>query len=322
MRFSAIVARIAGSCMIMTFTLALCAHAATDTPLAVLMSCKGDITVSTASGETISATFGHQLQAGDVVKTGSDSSAEILFEDGNWIAIGAGSSLQIKEPKTSAPRTAAPKEKNFEVVQNFLKLKDSGGTSSIAGLRSGSQNAEISLESPCQTRVRNDRPEFHWIVSDPDLALCLTIYDENGIFWKTDLEPGSTTVPYPADAPALESGITYSWTIETTDPLLFPPLRSQAAFFEILGAEEENRLEQALVSLTADQKPSKSSHYLYKASLFFELNLVEDAIRETKLALEHDPGNTALHSILARLYAETGRNEDALREYNLILDKK
>lgn len=296
--------------------------AATDAPLAVLMVCKGEITISSPSGGSTTGTFGYQLQAGDIVNTGTDSSAEILFEDGNWIAIGAGSSMQIKAPKTTEPRASAPKEKNFEVVQNFIKLKDSGGTSSIAGLRSGGQETEISLDSPCQTRIRNSNVGFHWVASDPDLALCLTIYDENGIFWKTDIDPGVNSIPYPQEAPALEPDITYSWTVETTDPLVFPPLRSQAAFFEVLAADEEKELEQTLQSLAAEQKPSKTSYFLYKASLFFEHNLVEDAIRETKLALDHDPENTVLHSILARLYAESGRNKEALREYDLILDKK
>jgi hypothetical protein len=291
-------------------------------PLAVLMACQGDITVLKGNGEKAAAAFGYQLEAGDVVTTGAESSAEILFEDGNWIAMGAGSSMRIKGSKKRNDPAPAPKEKNFQVVQNFLKLKDSGGTSSLAGLRSGAQSKEISLESPCQTRIRGAQPIFLWTASDPELELCLTIYDENGIFWKADIENGDHSVTYPSDAPTLVPGVSYSWTVETTDPLLFPPLRSQAAFFELLAPEDEQHLANSLDALSNEKELSEASYHLYKASLFFEHQLLEEAIGETKMALERDPENTALHSILARLYAEAGRNQDALHEYDRLLDKK
>lgn len=293
-----------------------------EEPLAVLMSCKGEITVTTASGTAVPGSFGYKLQAGDVVTTGTGASAEILFKDGNWIAVGAGSSMQIKAPREAAPSTEPAREENFQVVQNFLKLKDSEGTSSIAGLRSGGKSTEIVLESPCQTKIRERAPRFSWKTADPELSLSLTVYDENGVFWKADVEQGADSLRYPPDAPALESGTTYSWTVETSDPLIFPPLRSQAAFFEILEQKEAGQLDQALNSLTARRNPGEATLYLCRASLYFDHNLFEDAIKETRMAIEHDPDNMSLHAILARLYAETGRNEAALNEYNLILERR
>lgn len=288
-------------------------------PLAVLMSCKGDISIVKSAGETVPGTFGLPLQAGDIVKTGEDSQAEILFEDGNWIQMGAGSSMQVKGSKNMPAEKT--EQKSFEVVQNFLKLKDSGGTSSLAGLRSGDTSKEIELESPCQTKIRVSDAGFRWIVSDSSMDLRLTIYNENGIHWTADIDGGASFLAYPSDAPPLVPGIAYSWTLETTDPLLFPPLRTQAAFFEILSPEEAEALEHSLSKLSQDRKPSEGTYHLMRASLFFDRGLIEEAISETKWAIESESGNSALHAILARLYAEAGRNEDAVEEYNRLLEK-
>jgi tetratricopeptide (TPR) repeat protein len=289
-----------------------------ETPLAVLMSCKGDVSVVKSSGETAKGAFGLQLQAGDVVKTGADAEAEILFEDGNWIQVGAGSSMQVKGSKKKP--SDVEEQQSFEVVQNFLKLKEAGGTSSLASLRSGDKPKGIELQSPCQTKIRGTGVSFHWLTSDPSLDLRLTIYDEDGVHWQTDISKGVDSLAYPSDAPTLIPGISYSWTLETTDPLMFPPLRTQAAFFEVLSPDEEQALDGSLPGITKDKKPSEASYHLMRASLFFSHDLIEDAISETKRALEITPDNTSLHAILARLYAEVGRNDAALNEYNHLLE--
>jgi Flp pilus assembly protein TadD len=123
---------------------------------------------------------------------------------------------------------------------------------------------------------------------------------------------------YPDDAPELTPGTAYSWTVETTDPLKFPPLRSQAAFFEVLAAEDDQKLAAALEDCSQDKgnETSESAKHVIRASLFFEYNCLDDAIAETKQAIAVDPENPALRSILARLYAQTGRSAEALDEYN------
>ncbi len=309
--------------LIIFFCVAAVASRAQE-PAAVLLACHGDVTVVRGGGE-IKGSFGLNLEPGDEIRTGPDSEAEIHFDDGNWVRIGANSSMQVKGPRGAANEKPAASgsmsAKSFETVQNFIKLKDSEGSSSMARLRSADKQPELRAESPRQTMVRG-RPTFEWTVSDPATELKLTVYNEEGVHWQQDVK-GSTTLTYPADAPALTPGVAYSWTLETTDPLRFPPLRSQAAFFEVLSAEDNESLDAAFGELTGDRagQTSESAAHVIRASLYFQYNLLDDAIAETKQAIAVDPENPALRSILARLYAQTGRPAEALDEYNKLLVK-
>jgi hypothetical protein len=166
--------------------------------------------------------------------------------------------------------------------------------------------------SPRQTRVRAARPTFHWKIEDAALELRLTVYHESGVHWQHDLS-GVTSIAYPADAPELKPGVSYSWTLETTDPLVSPPLRTSAVFFEVIAPEDAKSLESELATIDG-KKPGAVSYRLMRASLFFDRGLVEDAIGETQAAIAADPDNGTLHAILGRLYAETGRNTEAISE--------
>ncbi len=283
--------------------------AAEATPAAVLMSCSGEVTVVRAGGESVPGSFGMQLAAGDRVKTGAGAVAEIMLEDGTWLQMGASSGMQIKARPGTAPGEPAGHEKSFEVVQNFIKLKNTEGTSSLTGLR-GNDKGELVAVSPGQTRIRTDRPTFQWKIADPSAELKVTVYNETGVHWQRETK-GTTSLPYPSDAPPLTSGISWSWTVETNDPLVIPPLRSQAVYFEMISREETHMLDEALAAIDAEKKPGKSTYHLMRASLFFDRGLLEDAIAETLTALVADPDNESLHAILARLYAESGQPREA-----------
>ncbi len=287
--------------------------------MAVMMSCRGSVTIIKHGGAEVKGAFGSALEAGDVIKTGDDAQAEILFEDGKWIEIGSKSSMKMKGVKTSTPSVES-KEKSFQVVQNFLKLKDSSGTSSMVALRSGGKPDEIKALSPCQTRIRGGKPQFKWRA--PDTGLRLTIYDENGVFWKQDIRGSAGAASYPQDSRKLSPGVSYSWTLETTDPLQIPPLRSKAVFFEIISPEEEKALDAALKKISRNKTAGETGYHLMRASVFYNLHLLDDSIEETRNALAVNSNNPVLRSILARLYTETGRTDEALDEFNRLLDKQ
>jgi hypothetical protein len=291
------------------------------TPAALLLSCAGDVSIHRGDGTIVSGSYGLQLEAGDEVRTGTDASAEVHFENGTWIRLGPGSSLEVKGAASSKPREApARKSGDFESISDFLKLRDAEGVSTLAALRSGGKRPEIRLESPCQSRVRDGRPVFAWSASDSTAELRLKVYDDRGIRWQRDVK-GVHTIQYPADAERLVPGTTYSWTLETTDPLRFPPLRTQAAFFEIMPAEEEQELESSLAGVDRSSIPSESAYRIVLASIYFHHRLLGDAITQTVNALASDADNRALHAILAQLYAETGRPEEAMNEYNRLIER-
>jgi hypothetical protein len=289
-------------------------------PLAVLMSCSGPVAIHRGDDEVIKGSFGFALKVGDEVKTGEGGSAEILFEAGNWLQIGANSSIQIKGQRGNKPATEEPKAKevpSFEIAQNFLKLKDAEGTSALTGLRSGDKDQDLVALSPSQTKVRDGHPAFRWEIADPSTELRLTVYNDAGVHWQHDVS-GATSLEYPSDAPELSPGVTYSWTLETTDPLAFPPLRTTAAFFEIIASEQTAFVAESLERINSSTDMSENARHFMRASLYFNYGLLDDAITETSTALEDDPENESLRTILARLYEEAGRTKEAMDQYKAI----
>ena len=302
--------------------LAMCVpdNASCATPAALLLSCAGDVSVHRSDGTSVKGSYGLQLYAGDEVRTGTGGAAEVHFENGTWIKLGSGSSLEVKAGASKKTEEPAEKSGSFESISNFLKLRDAEGVSTLAALRSGGRRPEIRLESPCQTRVRGDHPVFAWSATDSTAELRLKIYDDRGIRWQRDIK-GAHTVQYPSDGEPLVPGTTYSWTLETTDPLRFPPLRTQAAFFDVMPPDEEQKLENAIKGINRSSIPSESAYRIVLASIYFDHRLLDEAISQTAVALAADPDNGALHAILARLYAETGRSEEAMSEYNRLIEK-
>ncbi len=292
-----------------------------DVPAAILLSCTGEVTVEKTAGGEIPGSFGLALNAGDVVKTGAESGAEIHFENGMWLQVGANSSMKIKSAATKDGQSGVEVGKeSFKVVQNMMRLKDPKGASSLAALRSAPGKPEIALVSPCQTKVLTANPVFTWESEDLNEELLLTIYDEKGICHETKVKGGSN-YEYPSGAPALEAGISYSWTIETTDPLRVPPLRSPAAFFEMVSKEETAQLDESLGKIDPKEIPNKATYHFLRASVYFEHGLLENAIDAMQQAMENGDGTKEMHSILARLYAEAGRPGDAMSEYDRIFEK-
>jgi len=290
--------------------------AAEEAPLAVLMARQGDVRVARAGGKELAGQFGMRLEGGDEIRTGAESSADIVFAAGNSIHLGANSNLVVQGGRPAAA-PAGGGAGNFESVQRFVKLKESRGTSSLATLRSAEAPAELVPIGPCQTKVREERPVFAWRASSEVGPVKLTVYRDNGVQWQGEVGHGASFA-YPAEAPPLLPGVRYSWTVETTDPLLFPPLRSAASFFEVIGAAERGTLDAELAA-AGKQELSTAGRAALRAGVLFGHGLLDDAIEATQQALHANAGDADLRAILARLYIETGRSAEAAAEYDRLL---
>lgn len=311
---------ILGAVMIQPFDAV--AEAEDPAPLAVLMSCSGDVTIVKTDGTSAKGSFGQQLVAGDEVRTGKDAGADILFENGNYVSIGANSSMKVRGSKAQKTEPVKPLGDNgFEVTQNFLKLKTAQGTSSISGLRTVDDHEQLRVVSPRETRILNGRPTFVWESGDEGEELELTVYSEGAVHWKRTVH-GVNELTYPEDAPALAAGPSYRWKLETTDPLRYPPLASQAVFFEIMPEDERSDLESMLKRIDDDGGLPPVSRHVMRASVYFNHGLLADAVAETEAALAADPGDVSLQSILARLYSQVGRTDEAADLYDKILEEK
>jgi hypothetical protein len=291
-----------------------------DTPFALILNCHGDVVVH-RGGSAIKATFGFQLNEGDQIEASDGASIEIAFDTGLVQLLEGPSKITVRPPKTRQTGQAQLPDQGIQIVQNFIKLRDAEGASSVARLRSGNKAPEIRAESPAHTAIRGGYPAFKWSETEPVTDLKLTLYNEEGVQWEKDVT-GVTSVSYPADAPALVAGVSYSWTVETTDPLQFPPLRSAMAYFEVLPQDQAKELKASLDRLSPEEMTSESSYHLVRASLFYSYGLVADAIDETREAVSADTDNATLQSILAHLYAQVGLTHEAIQEYDRLLEKR
>jgi hypothetical protein len=291
-----------------------------DTPFALVLNCHGDVVVH-RGGSPIKATFGFQLNEGDEIEAAAGASIEIAFDTGLVQLLEGPSKITVRPPKTRQTEQPQLPDQGIQIVQNFIKLRDAEGASSVARLRSGNKATEIRAESPAHTAIRDGYPTFRWITTEPVMDLKLTLYNEEGILWETDVMD-ATSAAYPADAPSLIAGVSYSWSVETSDPLQFPPLRSAMAYFEVLPVDQAKALEASLNQLDPEAMTSASSYHLVRASLFYSYGLVADAIDETRQAVAVDEGNTTLQSILAHLYAQVGLTHEAIQEYDRLLEKR
>jgi hypothetical protein len=291
-----------------------------DTPFALILNYHGDVVVH-RGGSTITATIGFQFNEGDQIEAPDGASVEIAFDTGLVQLLEGPSKITVRPPKTRQTDQAQLPDQGIQMVQNFIKLRDAEGASSVARLRSGNTAPEIRAESPTHTAIRDGYPAFKWSATEPVTELKLTLYNEEGVQWEKDVT-GVTSVSYSSDAPALMAGVSYSWAVETTDPLQFPPLRSAMAYFEVLPPDQVKELEASLDRLSPEQMTSESSYHLVRASLFYSYGLVADAIDETREAVSADEDNATLQSILAHLYAQVGLTREAIQEYDRLLQKR
>ena len=76
------------------------------------------------------------------------------------------------------------------------------------------------------------------------------------------------------------------------------------AFFEIIESEHTALVAESLEHINGSTEMSENARHFMRASLYFNYGLLDDAIAETRTALEDDPENESLRSILARLLQE------------------
>jgi hypothetical protein len=290
--------------------------AAAEEPAAVVMALEGDVAVVGEGGSLLDARFGADLRSGDEVRTGQDSWADVLFASGQSIHLGADSQITI-QGGSRARDSAVGSPNTYTSAKRFLQLRESRGTSAMTGLRSGAKRPDLSSITP-RGVILGPRPAFEWRAPADAGELTLVLYGPDGEQWRTQVE-AQTSVEYPEDAPTLIAGFEYSWTLESTDPLRFPPLRTPATYFEIVDDETAGRVSQAIVDLDRTAL-SPQTRRIVRASIYHEYQLLSLAIEEILQAQTETLDD--FRAILANLYVEAGRTDDALTVYDGLLEPR
>jgi hypothetical protein len=288
-----------------------------EEPTAVVMALEGDVAVVGEGGSLLAARFGADLRSGDEVRTGQDSWADVLFASGQSIHLGSDSQITIQSGKRNHD-SAVGSPDTYTSAKRFLQLRESRGTSAMTGLRSGAKRPDLNPVTPRGGVILGPRPVFEWRAPSDAGELTLVLYGPDGEQWRTQVD-AEIHVEYPEDAPELIAGVEYSWTLESTDPLRFPPLRTPATYFEIADNETASRVSQAIADL--DQTAlSPQTRRIVRASIFHEYQLLSLAIEEILQAQTETRDD--LRAILANLYVEAGRTDDALTVYDGLLEPR
>jgi hypothetical protein len=267
---------------------------AQEEPLALLMAQEGEVTIMRGA-DAMTREFGMHLDLGDEIRTGLDSSADILFATGQALKLGANGSLVVQ---TATGETGGAAPSGSATVGRLITLTGSRGTSGIGRVR-GESSAEIIAVSPRHAARLHARPVFRWSGGSESGELQVTVEHEGQVHWQGKIS-GANSLEYPADAPDFVGGNSYSWRVKTVDPLALSAAESQTAFFKALTDGEEAELDATLATMSTAEV-GLSTRAVMMAGVLFEHGLVDEAIETIDGVIEGSPDAAGLESIREHL---------------------
>lgn len=288
--------------------------------VAVFTVLKGKVTVTDSSGQAVPATINHKLFRGDVIKTGANSGAQILYYSGEETVVNA-----EKKYEVAAESAADGFWVNLHLtVSNFLWGSERSGT--MAGAtRSGESISNTFQQTiyPQNTKVLDGRPQFHWKSKGGDnlvrmIVIQSDIHDEAHTINITAAGRAS----YPDHLPALSPDIPYRWELQDSSGKAL----SQAARFVVIHPEDQTSLKKDLQAIEKRHGEDEARQLLLSAALFWEYRLMKP-VEENLLKLAAlKPDWIQPRRLLAQVYRHTNRPaaaqaqeiaaEDLLRKAN------
>ena len=191
-------------------------------------------------------------------------------------------------PKSSAP----PRPARVVADLSAFHLDQSPRSSSPNQVGAASRGAgqTILLCAPVQGFAATARPPFEWRASEPREPLTLSVLSDAGDVIYEGSVTGSS-VPYPADAPALMPGQSYSWKVagagmdKLPDPVSFT-LATKAAH-------------DTLAKELAD-----AADPLVRAQVFLRARLWYDAVEVLEQGIRDQPARSDLKQQLQVMYKQ------------------
>jgi hypothetical protein len=279
-------------------------------PLAVLTELNlgsGGVQVRRAGeGEWVGAQPLLALRPGDQVRATGNAQAVVVFSGGSVQKVGAGSSpLTVQPPQGRSGR---------ENVQTLL----GGVVQFLLGQQKDPRFEQLSVRgpslaprivSPRETRVLPGAVTFEWSGSAA-LRYQVKVVGPEGTAWERDGLPRQP-LPFPASAPPLRPGTRYAWS------LIAPGQPAQQAQFEVVSAEEAERIKVALAGVRPQVLPELPANtvLVMRAGLLMRERLYSEARRELLAGVAADPSASTLRQMLGHVYEKTGLDDLAIVEF-------
>lgn len=284
-------------------------------PVAVLAALEGRVTLTPARARAPKpATFGSPLERGDRISVGANGKATLLFNDGNVIELGAGSSMTLggrAAAGTVAGNERLPREA-FASVTNFrVSGSRERGLVAAPTLRSGSSATTPEPLEPRSSDVLTDRPAFRWRAVAGAVRYTVRLSNDRGELWSQDCE--QPELAFPANATALADG-EYLWEVQAFGDR--GPLERASATFRVLPAIESDAVRTVLgrIQASAGGEDTAAGRYLGGAYLF-QRGMLNAAAEQFSALTRLAPGSPAPHEALGDVYRAVGLTDLADAAY-------
>jgi hypothetical protein len=206
-----------------------------------------------------------------------------------------------KKPESTGKEESPDKPRRRRVVSDLsgFDLLDQGKAkkeSMVVGAARGF--APPVVLAPRLGRVYGERPTFEWRdeAKAPGFSFALTDESQEEVY---KAETARTLLAYPADAPRLEPGRTYFWTVQAASGLF--ATASPPAGFLVLSGSQRQEVDRALAAITATDPYEQGRA---RARVFTDRRLWYDAVAAYSDLIARFPDRPELYEERGTIYAQ------------------
>lgn len=265
---------------------------------------KGDIQI-TAPGKTAGEKPGvlQSLYNGSKVQVSKDATATILFTDGsNTVRVDEKNSpYEVKRAAKGGQAAGKLKE-----TANLLIGKSSAPSFVALAVRGKLRGP--TLLSPREGRLLTATPNFQWMGMEGQ-ASTVKVFGPQGVIWSVE-NVATTQITYPASAPALKPGESYSWSVERRGEVV------EKTSLKIAGSDESRRIQEQLAAIDDNTGLSRTTAAVLKGNLLIAREYYYDAREALLSAAKTDPDEPTLRFLLGEVYNKTGLKTLAQEEFS------
>jgi Domain of Unknown Function (DUF928) len=207
-------------------------------------------------------------------------------------------------PAKNAPEKAPPKR----VVADLsgFELDPNKSNAQALQIGAGARGALLPppLYAPKLGKAYSLRPVFSWGDSPGAENFTFRLYDsDNEEVYENEVGGNVRSFTYPADAPPLTAGSTYSWTVQAMAAQLIEP--PQPVRLLLISGPDRQGVEQALESSKGNDLAARR----LQAQAFVQHRLWYDAIAAYSQLISENRNNSDLYRERAQIYAQLPATE-------------
>jgi hypothetical protein len=276
--------------------------AAQDDPAALIIRIQGDVDVTHGDAAPVPASVGERMFVGDGVLPEPGARAILITRSG---------AQQVVTERTTIdePRAGG----NPDIFERAMAtLVQAAATDATTGGRQGMIRpipGQTSLVAPRNAlNVATSRPTFHWTAT-PGQSYDLMLREVDG-GRPMVYEAGADTVwTLPADAPDLEAGATYQWTVFVGGRRGGRALPAQD--FRVIDLEESVELEDYLAEIEVFGLDPRSDGLFLTVVAYRDMGLYYEARQALQLVEAESGLSWELHKLKGEILAELGHESEA-----------